>query len=165
MDTSSSLPGTAGSTSGCVPRSGDPSSPETPGSAPTRSASPTARSWSASWKKTLAADSVAQWCTALEAHEVPIATILDINEVYAHPHTDALEIVRSVVHSVAGPIPYRPLGQHTAEVLTELGVDEAAQAALRAGTVHRRCDRTPRVTHTRLKQPVRKEISSWDSPS
>ncbi len=98
----------------------------------------------------LAAKNVAGWCSVLEEHGVPVAPILDIGEVYAHPHTRDLGIVRWVEHATAGSIPQvasplsldgrrlaprsapPTLGQHTAEVLTELGVDERTQAELRA---------------------------------
>jgi crotonobetainyl-CoA:carnitine CoA-transferase CaiB-like acyl-CoA transferase len=85
---------------------------------------------------------------------VPVAPILDLSEVYAHPHTRALGIVRSVEHATAGQIPQvasplsldgqrlapraapPTLGQHTGEILTELGIDEQTQATLRAaGTI------------------------------
>jgi crotonobetainyl-CoA:carnitine CoA-transferase CaiB-like acyl-CoA transferase len=102
----------------------------------------------------LAGETVRHWCAVLEQHGVPVAPILDLSEVYAHPHTRALGIVRSVEHATAGQIPQvasplsldgqrlapraapPTLGQHTGEILTELGIDEQTQATLRAaGTI------------------------------
>ena len=97
--------------------------------------------------------SVDEWCTVLDDHGVPNAPILDLARVYGHPHTQALNMVRSVNH-VQGPLPqvFSPisldghrltpglapptLGQHTREVLTEIGVDSDSLAALfAAGTI------------------------------
>jgi crotonobetainyl-CoA:carnitine CoA-transferase CaiB-like acyl-CoA transferase len=105
-------------------------------------------------EQTLAGGTVAHWCALLQEHNVPAGPILNIGEVYAHPHTHALGIVRPVEHAIAGQIPQVAsplsldgrrlapraapplLGQHTAEILTELGVDEQTQAELRAaGTI------------------------------
>jgi crotonobetainyl-CoA:carnitine CoA-transferase CaiB-like acyl-CoA transferase len=105
-------------------------------------------------EKILSERTVDDWCTLLEEHGVPVAPILNIGQVYAHPHTRALGILRSVQHAIAGQIPQvasplsldgerlapraapPTLGQHTTDILTELGVDQRAQDALRAaGTI------------------------------
>ncbi|OBF29341.1 formyl-CoA transferase [Mycobacterium sp. ACS1612] len=101
----------------------------------------------------LASRSVDEWCTLLDEHGVPNAPVLDLTQVYGLPHTQALNIVRSVNH-VAGPLPQvaspisldghrlaprlppPTLGQHTKEVLADIGVDPASVAALfAAGTI------------------------------
>ncbi|MFE4958962.1 CaiB/BaiF CoA transferase family protein [Streptomyces sp. NPDC056653] len=98
-------------------------------------------------------NTVDHWCAVLEGSGVPVSPLLNISDVYAHAHTEALGMVRSVEH-IAGPIPQvasplsldgkrltprsapPTLGQHTTEVLSELGVDSDTQAALRAsGTI------------------------------
>jgi crotonobetainyl-CoA:carnitine CoA-transferase CaiB-like acyl-CoA transferase len=54
----------------------------------------------------------------------------------AHPHHDALELVASPMKLSGTPVSLRRapplLGQHTDEVLAELGLDAEARAALRA---------------------------------
>ncbi len=53
-----------------------------------------------------------------------------------HPHHDALELGASPMKLAATPVSLRRapplLGQHTDEVLAELGLDAEARAALRA---------------------------------
>jgi crotonobetainyl-CoA:carnitine CoA-transferase CaiB-like acyl-CoA transferase len=94
-----------------------------------------------------------EWCTLLDDYGVPNAPILDLARVYGHPHTQALNMVRSVSHAV-GPLPQvsspisldghrltprlapPTLGQHTTEVLAEMGVDPDSLAVLfAAGTI------------------------------
>lgn len=101
----------------------------------------------------LAGRSIDQWCAILDDYGVPNAPILDLAQVYAHPHTQALNMVRSVDH-VVGPLPQvaspismdgrrltprlapPALGQHTREVLADIGVDSDSLAALfAAGTI------------------------------
>ena len=91
-----------------------------------------------------------QWLSALEAAKVPCGAINDLAEVFAdpqvqaremavptpHPLTDSLRLVGSPMKLSATPVQVRRapplLGQHTDEVLTELGIDDAERARLRA---------------------------------
>jgi crotonobetainyl-CoA:carnitine CoA-transferase CaiB-like acyl-CoA transferase len=91
-----------------------------------------------------------QWLSALEAAKVPCGAINDLGEVFAdpqvqaremavpvpHPLTDALSLVASPMKLSVTPVQVRRapplLGQHTDEVLLELGLDGAERAHLRA---------------------------------
>jgi crotonobetainyl-CoA:carnitine CoA-transferase CaiB-like acyl-CoA transferase len=93
------------------------------------------------------------WLSALEAAKVPCGAINDLGEVFADPHvqsrqmtvamphplTDALRLVASPMKLSATPVQYRRapplLGEHTDEVLQELGVGEADRARLRRAGV------------------------------
>ena len=93
------------------------------------------------------------WLAALEAAKVPCGPINDLADVFSdpqviergmtvtlpHPDTDALELVASPIKLSATPVQMRRapplLGQHTDEVLAELGLDDAARALLRSGGV------------------------------
>ena len=90
------------------------------------------------------------WLAALDAAQVPCGPINDLAEVFAdphvrargmtttmaHPHTDDLQLVASPMKlSATPPQVRRPpplLGQHTDEVLAELGIDGAERERLRA---------------------------------
>jgi crotonobetainyl-CoA:carnitine CoA-transferase CaiB-like acyl-CoA transferase len=95
----------------------------------------------------------ADWLAALDAAKVPCGPINDLAEVFAdpqvrergmtvtvpHPYTDALELVTSPMKLSATPVQItRPpplLGQHTDEVLAEIGIDGPARQDLRARNV------------------------------
>jgi crotonobetainyl-CoA:carnitine CoA-transferase CaiB-like acyl-CoA transferase len=93
------------------------------------------------------------WLAALEAAKVPCGAINDLGEVFADPHvqqrgmtvamphplTDALRLVASPMKFSATPVQYRRppplLGEHTDEVLAELGVSAGERSRLRDGGV------------------------------
>lgn len=90
----------------------------------------------------------ADWLAALEAAKVPCGAINDLAEVFADPQVRERGMTVEVPHPLAGPLPlvaspiklaktpvqYRRapplLGEHTAELLREFGIDEARCAAL-----------------------------------
>jgi crotonobetainyl-CoA:carnitine CoA-transferase CaiB-like acyl-CoA transferase len=92
----------------------------------------------------------AHWLQALEAAKVPCGAINNLAEAFAdpqvharamtvampHPLTDALRLVASPLKLSATPVQYRCapplLGQHTDEVLAQLGFDDEQQRALRS---------------------------------
>jgi crotonobetainyl-CoA:carnitine CoA-transferase CaiB-like acyl-CoA transferase len=92
----------------------------------------------------------ADWLAALDAAKVPCGPINDLADVFAdpqvqargmtatvaHPHTDALHLVASPMKLSATPVTLRRapplLGQHTDEVLGELGIADGERARLRA---------------------------------
>jgi crotonobetainyl-CoA:carnitine CoA-transferase CaiB-like acyl-CoA transferase len=89
------------------------------------------------------------WLSALEAAKVPCGAINDLAEVFAdpqvqsrgmtvpmpHPLADTLRVVASPIKLSATPVQYRRapplLGEHTDEVLAELGWSDAERAELR----------------------------------
>jgi len=89
------------------------------------------------------------WLAALEAAKVPSGPINDLADVFADPHVQAREMTVQLPHPLAGevklvaspmkfsatPVQYRRppplLGEHTAEVLGEFGIDANELAALR----------------------------------
>lgn len=91
----------------------------------------------------LSAASTEEWVARLVAAGVPAAPVRDYGQVLADPHTAALGAVTEVAHPVLGALPQlapplglaatppavrRPpprLGEHTAEVLAELGEQPA----------------------------------------
>jgi crotonobetainyl-CoA:carnitine CoA-transferase CaiB-like acyl-CoA transferase len=94
--------------------------------------------------------STAEWLAALEAADVPAGPVLSVAEMHRHPQTLAREMVVDVSHPVAGatkaiglPLkfsatagrtggPAPMLGEHTSEVLAEIGFDADQIAALLA---------------------------------
>jgi glutaryl-CoA transferase len=95
----------------------------------------------------------ADWAAALDAAEIPWGAIADVATAFASPEAAALEMTIEVEHPAFGAlrqigIPLRfaatpgairtpppLLGEHTDEVLTELGYDSARIAELRASGV------------------------------
>jgi crotonobetainyl-CoA:carnitine CoA-transferase CaiB-like acyl-CoA transferase len=96
----------------------------------------------------LAARDTDDWVDALLEAGVPVGPIHDYRQVFEDPHTLAREMVVEVEHPVEGTIralgvpvklsdtpgsvrrPAPLLGEHTAEVLREAGIDDARIAAL-----------------------------------
>jgi crotonobetainyl-CoA:carnitine CoA-transferase CaiB-like acyl-CoA transferase len=92
----------------------------------------------------------ADWLAALEAAKVPCGPINDLGDVFADPQVRSRAMTTTVEHPLAGPLELvsspiklsgtpvavrRPpplLGEHTEEVLAEIGLDAAAVRALRA---------------------------------
>jgi crotonobetainyl-CoA:carnitine CoA-transferase CaiB-like acyl-CoA transferase len=93
------------------------------------------------------------WLARLEAAKVPSGPINDLADVFADPQVQAREMTVRLPHPLAGdvnlvaspmkfsatPVQYRRppplLGEHTAEVLLEFGVDAAELATLRQSKV------------------------------
>jgi formyl-CoA transferase len=105
-------------------------------------------------EKTTMGETRAYWLERLDRAGVPAGPINSYAEALADPHALAREMVVDLVHPGAGPIkalgipvklsdtpgavdrPAPLLGQHTSEILTELGYTEVEQRALRdAGAV------------------------------
>ncbi len=101
--------------------------------------------------------SAQEWLQRLEAENVPCAPVLTRSEMIAHPQIAANDLVQTYHHPAAGPLRQaRPaarfsatpgavtrgapaLGEHTAEILAELGLDADDLAALeRDGVTHSR---------------------------
>ena len=99
-------------------------------------------------EKTTAGEPSAHWLRHLEHAGVPSGPINTYAEALADPHTLARQMVVDLMHPGAGPIkalgipvklsdtpgavdrPAPLLGQHTADILTELGYTDAEQQAL-----------------------------------
>ncbi len=105
-------------------------------------------------QEVLATGTTAEWVARLEAEGVPCAPVLTRGELVEHPQIQASETLIEIDHPDAGPLrqarhaarfeatpagPRRPaphLGEHTDEILAEIGMTAAEIAALRqAGTV------------------------------
>ena len=100
-------------------------------------------------EETFARETTGHWLTALEAAGVPAGPIYTLDEVYADPQVRARDMVVETEHPTAGRVrnigipvklsetpgafrrPAPALGEHTDEVLRELGVSDARAAELR----------------------------------
>jgi crotonobetainyl-CoA:carnitine CoA-transferase CaiB-like acyl-CoA transferase len=99
-------------------------------------------------------DTTAHWLERLGAEQVPCAPVLESHELFSDAQIAANELIEEIDHPQAGRIRHtRPaarfdrtaarirgfaptLGQHTDEVLAEIGLQESELAALRAtGTI------------------------------
>ena len=102
----------------------------------------------------LRSDTTARWLERLAAEQVPCAPILERHELLTDAQIAANDLIEEIDHPQAGRIRHvRPaarfdrtparvrgfapgLGQHTDEVLAEIGIDEGELASLRAtGTI------------------------------
>jgi len=95
--------------------------------------------------------STAEWMALFEALDIPATPIYALDALPAHPHLEAVGLFQRTEHPSEGPLrEMRPaarfsatplslrrhaprLGEHTAEVLAEAGLDEAVVARLAAG--------------------------------
>jgi crotonobetainyl-CoA:carnitine CoA-transferase CaiB-like acyl-CoA transferase len=105
--------------------------------------------------ETFATGTRADWLERLEANDVPAGPINRLDEVFADPGVEALDLVHEVVHPTAGSMrllgspvsvdgvddavvgPPPLLGEHTVAILRELGRSDAAIEALREAQVIR----------------------------
>ena len=101
----------------------------------------------------LATKTSAEWLARLEANDVPCAPVLSREEVLRDPQVAANELIVESDHPHAGPMRqprpaarfeatpaglHRPaplLGEHTDEILRELGISAQAAADLRSSGV------------------------------
>jgi crotonobetainyl-CoA:carnitine CoA-transferase CaiB-like acyl-CoA transferase len=101
----------------------------------------------------LASKTVTEWHSLLSAIGVPCSPINTLNQLLSHPHTEASGVILEYQHPLAGALkgvaqpvrfsdlarevnlPPPALGEHTDEVLSELGLTDADIAGLRATNV------------------------------
>lgn len=101
-------------------------------------------------QEVLAEHTSVEWLDRLEAEDVPCAPVLDLESLTAHPQIRESGIVIEGQHPVGGPMrqprppermvgtpselrrPAPMLGEHTSEILTEIGADDAEIERLRA---------------------------------
>ena len=101
----------------------------------------------------IGADTVEAWIERLNRAGVPCGRVMDLAEAFADPQVQAQEMVVEIDHPGHGPVrmtgfpiklsatparlqrPAPALGEHTDQVLTDLGYDPARIAALRANRI------------------------------
>ena len=129
------------------PPPGSPSWPATSATPATRCASSTGSSSSRAWRTPSADRRTADWLAVLEAANVPGGPVRTIPEAFAHAPYAVMEHAHprlGTVRTVRSPIGFDGdyltaaaapplLGQHTDEVLAELGYDDGARSALLRG--------------------------------
>jgi crotonobetainyl-CoA:carnitine CoA-transferase CaiB-like acyl-CoA transferase len=104
-------------------------------------------------EEALRTKSSAEWMAAFDAAGVPAGPIYAVDEVFADPQVQHLGITAPVHHPTLGDIrlvgqpvelsrtppgvatPTPEPGEHTAEILTELGYDETGVARLKAAQI------------------------------
>lgn len=81
-------------------------------------------------EKTLRTASVQHWCDLFSSRGVPASPIRSLDEVYAHPHTAALDMLQTVEHPVIGelkqvafPVNFRGQRPQVTLAPPELGAD------------------------------------------
>jgi len=92
--------------------------------------------------ETMRGRSCDDWIEQLDAAGIPCSALNSLGDLSAHPHTAAVEMIREYEHPVLGAIktvsqplrfdgsrtpirrPAPMLGEHTAQILAELGMDE-----------------------------------------
>ncbi len=147
---SSSRSGPSGSGRASAPRSGRRSSPTTRGSPRMATASPPAPILRPLIAERLVARSSEAWLAALTAADIPCAPITDVLTAFQSPEATARSMLVEVEHPAFGvlrqagiPIEFAAtpgtvrtapplLGEHTDEVLAELGIDGDEVRRLRA---------------------------------
>lgn len=99
----------------------------------------------------------AEWMRVCDEHSISAAPVVDLVDIADDPHFDAVGLIEHHQHPTEGPYrvvrspikfrsgdpglfqPVANLGEHNAEVLAEIGYDQAAIDAATPETPPRRC--------------------------